>query len=92
MIGWAVQHRIGVLTVGDPRGVLDVKAGRRHNLRQWQIGRAIAVLRDKAELAGVTVHRRRARHVLDVPGLPEEDRQTGGTRRVLPALRYDQSP
>ncbi|GIH19381.1 RNA-guided endonuclease InsQ/TnpB family protein [Rugosimonospora africana] len=58
VIGWAVRHRVGTLTVGDPRGVLDQPAGRRHNLRlrQWQIGRAINVLRDKAELAGITVH------------------------------------
>ena len=58
VIAWAVQQRIGTLTVGDPRGVLDKPAGRRHNLRlrQWQIGRAIAVLQDKAALAGITVH------------------------------------
>ncbi|WP_344511673.1 transposase [Dactylosporangium maewongense] len=58
VIGWAVQRRVGTLTVGDPRGVLNLPAGRRHHLRlrQWQIGRAIAVLRDKAELAGITVH------------------------------------
>ncbi|WP_327003389.1 transposase [Dactylosporangium sp. NBC_01737] len=58
VIGWAVQHQVGTLTVGDPRGVLDLKAGRRHNLRlrQWQVGRAIAMLRDKAELAGIVVH------------------------------------
>jgi len=58
LIGWAVQHRIGTLTIGDPRGVLAQDAGRRHNLRlrQWQIGRAIAVLQDKAALAGIVVH------------------------------------
>jgi IS605 OrfB family transposase len=58
VIGWAVQQRVGTLTVGDPRGVLTLQAGRRHNLRlrQWQVGRAIAVLRDKAELAGIGVH------------------------------------
>ncbi|UWP86266.1 zinc ribbon domain-containing protein [Dactylosporangium fulvum] len=58
VIGWAVQHRVGTLTVGDPRGVLNLDAGRRHNLRlrQWQIGRAIAILRDKAELAGIVLH------------------------------------
>jgi IS605 OrfB family transposase len=57
VIAWAVEHRIGTLTVGDPRGVLDIDAGRRHNLRlrQWQLGRAIAILTDKAELAGITV-------------------------------------
>jgi putative transposase len=55
---WAVAHRAGTLTIGDPRSVLQQSAGRRHNLRlrQWQIGRAINVLRDKAELAGITVH------------------------------------
>jgi transposase len=38
--------------------VLNLAAGRRHNLRlrQWQIGRAIAVLQDKAALAGIVVH------------------------------------
>ena len=58
VITWAVHHRVGTLTVGDPRGVLNLAAGRRHNLRlrQWQVGRAIAVLRDKAQLAGITVH------------------------------------
>ncbi|WP_238018810.1 transposase [Dactylosporangium sp. AC04546] len=57
VIAWALQHRIGTLTVGDPRGVLQLDAGRRHNLRlrQWQVGRAIAVLRDKAALAGITL-------------------------------------
>ena len=33
VIRWAVSNRIGVLAVGDPRGVLDVAAGRRHNQR-----------------------------------------------------------
>jgi len=58
LIGWAVQHRIGTLSVGDPRGVLAQQAGPRHNLRvrQWQIGRAIAVLQDKAALAEIVVH------------------------------------
>jgi transposase len=37
--------------------VLDLPAGRRHNLRlrQWQIGRLIQILTDKATLAGITV-------------------------------------
>jgi IS605 OrfB family transposase len=58
VVAWAVKHRVGTLTVGDPRGVLNYEAGRRHNLRlrQWQIGRLIAVLTDKADLAGITVH------------------------------------
>lgn len=57
------RHRLGcaaargTLSVGDPRGVLARPAGRHHNLRlrQWQLGRAIAILTDKAERAGITV-------------------------------------
>jgi IS605 OrfB family transposase len=57
VITWAVQHQIGTLAVGDPRGVLDLKAGRRHNqrTRDWRVGRLIAVLADKAEAAGIRV-------------------------------------
>ncbi|WP_446219837.1 zinc ribbon domain-containing protein [Micromonospora sp. IBHARD004] len=37
--------------------MLNLPAGRRHNLRlrQWQIGRLLQVLTDKAALAGITV-------------------------------------
>jgi putative transposase len=58
VIDWAVEKRIGTLTVGDPRGVLNLPAGRRHNLRlrQWQIGRTLRILQDKAALAGIRVH------------------------------------
>jgi IS605 OrfB family transposase len=57
VIAWAVDRRIGTLTVGDPRGVLNLPAGRRHNLRlrQWQIGRTLRILQDKAALAGIRV-------------------------------------
>ncbi|MFU8853630.1 RNA-guided endonuclease InsQ/TnpB family protein [Micromonospora sp. SL1-18] len=57
VVSWAVEQRVGVLKVGDPRGVLDIDAGRRHNLRlrQWQIGRLLQVLKDKATLAGIVV-------------------------------------
>ncbi len=52
--GWAAARRIGTLAVGDPRGVLGIAAGRRHNrrTRDWRIGHLITVLRDKAGLAG----------------------------------------
>ncbi|MEU4644264.1 transposase [Micromonospora sp. NPDC023814] len=58
VVAWAVGQRVGVLHVGDPRGVLQIRAGRRHNLRlrQWQIGRLLQILTDKATLAGITVH------------------------------------
>jgi IS605 OrfB family transposase len=57
VIIWAARHQIGTLVLGDPRGVLDLPAGRVHNkrLRDWAPGRAIAMLRDKAEAAGITV-------------------------------------
>jgi IS605 OrfB family transposase len=57
VVSWAVERRIGTLAVGDPRGVLALKAGRRHNqrTRDWRIGHLIRALRDKAETAGITV-------------------------------------
>jgi IS605 OrfB family transposase len=57
VIGWAVQHRVGTLAVGDPRGVLGLAAGRQHNqrVRAWRIGHLIRALADKAQAAGITV-------------------------------------
>jgi putative transposase len=57
VITWAVAHRVGTLAVGDPRGVLKLKAGRRHNqrTRDWRIGHLITVLKDKAEAAGISL-------------------------------------
>jgi IS605 OrfB family transposase len=56
VVTWAVEHRAGTLVVGDPRGVLNLNAGRRHNkrVRDWRIGHLIQALRDKAEAAGIT--------------------------------------
>lgn len=57
LITWAVGQRIGTLAVGDPRGVLTLDAGRRHNqrTRDWRIGHLLHALADKAEAAGLTV-------------------------------------
>ena len=57
VITWAVDRRIGTLAVGDPRGVLSIKAGRRHNqrTRDWRIGHLITVLADKAEAAAINL-------------------------------------
>jgi putative transposase len=57
VIAWAVGRRIGTLAVGDPRGVLRLKAGRRHHqrTRDWRIGQLIAMLKDKAEAAGISL-------------------------------------
>jgi putative transposase len=56
-MGWALARRVGTLAVGDPRGVLDLVAGRRHNrrTRDWRVGHLIAVLRDKAGQAGIAL-------------------------------------
>ncbi|WP_312881684.1 RNA-guided endonuclease InsQ/TnpB family protein [Actinomadura alba] len=58
VVQWAIQHRIGILKIGDPRGVLELTAGRRHNkrLRDWRVGHLITCLRDKAEQAGIDTH------------------------------------
>jgi transposase len=55
VITWAVRERIGILAIGDPRGVLALRAGRRHNkrTRDWRIAHLLAVLTDKAEAAGI---------------------------------------
>jgi transposase len=57
VIAWAVVRRVGTLAVGDPRGVLNLDAGRRHNqrTRDWRIGHLIAVLADKAAAAGIVM-------------------------------------
>jgi IS605 OrfB family transposase len=57
VIAWAVARRIGTLAVGDPRSVLSIKAGRRHNqrTRDWRIGHLITALTDKAEAAGISL-------------------------------------
>ena len=58
MIGWALARRVGTLTVGDPRGVLALHAGRRHNqrVRDWRPAGLIGCLSDKAQQAGITVY------------------------------------
>ena len=58
VIAWAVDKRVGTLAVGDPRGVLSIKAGRRHNqrIRDWRVGHLIAALKDKAVAAGISIY------------------------------------
>jgi len=57
VVSWAVEHRVGTLAVGDPRGVLKLEAGRHHNrrTRDWRVGYLIRALTDKAEAAGISV-------------------------------------
>lgn len=55
MITWCVEHEIGELFVGDPRGVAGQRSGRKHNRRtsQWECGEDIRLLKEKAEAAGI---------------------------------------
>jgi putative transposase len=55
VVSWAVDQRIETLVIGDPRGVLDLDAGRRHNqrTRDWRVGQSIARLCDKGTAAGI---------------------------------------
>ena len=57
MIAFAVQHQIGTLVVGDPKGITIQDAGRVQNwrLRQWRRTHLLQALHDKAELAGIIV-------------------------------------
>jgi putative transposase len=57
VIGFAVQQRVGVLLVGDPKGITDRDVGRVQNLRlrQWRRTHLLGALRDKAERAGIRV-------------------------------------
>ena len=57
VITWADEHQVTHLVVGDPTGVLNKDAGRRHNrrLRQWAPGRLIDLVEHKAEVAGIDV-------------------------------------
>ncbi|HMH93973.1 MAG TPA: transposase, partial [Streptosporangiaceae bacterium] len=56
VIAWSVARRVGTRKIGDPRGVLALDAGRRHNkrVRDWRIGHLLACLQDKAARAGIT--------------------------------------
>ena len=74
-----------------PAGCLTLPAGRRHNLRlrQWQIGRAIAVLTDKATLAGITVHLVNERGTSSTcPACHTAGTETPRADLVLPALPF----
>ena len=57
VIAFAVQQRVGVLLVGDPKGITGQDAGRAQNLRlrRWRRTHLAQALRDKAEQAGIEV-------------------------------------
>ena len=95
VVGWCLAHRVGTLKIGDPRGVLALRAGRRHNkrVRDWRIGHLIGCLRDKAEQAGIVTM------LVDERGTSSTCPQchnrvaTAGRAGVpLPALRVHRAP
>jgi IS605 OrfB family transposase len=57
VIGFAVRQRVGMLLVGDLKGITDRDVGRAHNLRlrQWRRTHLLGALKDKAERAGIRV-------------------------------------
>jgi IS605 OrfB family transposase len=57
VVTFALQHRIGTLVVGHPRGITDRDVGRTQNLRlrQWRRTHLLGALCDKAERAGILV-------------------------------------
>ena len=57
MIAFAVQHQVGTLLVGDPKGITGQDVGRVRNLRlrQWRRTHLLHALQDKAEQAGIIV-------------------------------------
>ena len=57
VVAWAVEHRVGTLVVGDPKGITNQNLGRVQNLRlrRWRRSHLLQALRDKAEQAGMVV-------------------------------------
>jgi IS605 OrfB family transposase len=57
VVAFAVQHRVGTVVIGDPKGITDLDAGRVQNLRlrRWRRTHLLQALRDKAEKAGMVV-------------------------------------
>ncbi len=57
VVDFAVEEGIGILVVGDPRGLLGHDAGKRQNLavRNWRPGQMMSALMDKAAVAGIEV-------------------------------------
>ena len=57
VVAWLVDHEVGTVVVGDPKGITTRDCGRRQNLalRNWRRTHLLACLSDKAELAGIKV-------------------------------------
>ncbi|HWD71891.1 MAG TPA: transposase [Actinomycetota bacterium] len=57
VVAWLVDHEVGTVVVGDPKGITTGDCGHRQNLalRNWRRTHLLGCLSDKAELAGIEV-------------------------------------
>jgi putative transposase len=57
VVAWLVNHQVGTVVVGDPKGITTRDCGHRQNLalRNWRRTHLLGCLSDKAELAGIKV-------------------------------------
>jgi IS605 OrfB family transposase len=57
VVAWLVDHEVGTVVVGDPKGITTRDCGHRQNLalRNWRRTHLLGCLSDKAELAGIKV-------------------------------------
>ncbi len=94
-IDWALDQRVGTLVVGDPVGVLDLHSGPRHNqrVRDWRPARQRpAAGRQSRNGRHQRGDRRRAHHLLHLPGVRPAGAQTARAAFRLPALRPGRPP
>jgi IS605 OrfB family transposase len=57
VVAWLVERQVGIVVVGDPKGITTRDCGHRQNLalRNWRRTHLLGCLSDKAELAGIKV-------------------------------------
>ncbi|TMK49989.1 MAG: IS200/IS605 family element transposase accessory protein TnpB, partial [Actinobacteria bacterium] len=57
VVGWLVDHKVGTVVVGDPKGITTRDCGHHQNLalRNWRRTHLLGCLSDKAELGGIKV-------------------------------------
>jgi IS605 OrfB family transposase len=57
VVAWLVERGVGIVVVGDPKGITNRACGRHQNLRlrNWRRTHLLGCLSDKADLAGIKV-------------------------------------
>ena len=95
VVGWAVEHRVGTLAVGDPRGVLNLQSGPASQQEDPGLAGRAPHPRPEGQGRGRRDHRqarRRAGHVLHLPLLFPAGAQARRPEFPLPALRARGAP